>query len=128
VAESGADGAARTFFNEIIAEFAGRGKLIGAWNGSRKAAGVSWTGTGGGRDCSDGDGEDESSIGAAAGGFFISGKKYDGVFSTGYFGGGECGVVGCVVFGEPVAAVKSHWPSLLSGPNVYPRRLAELRF
>jgi hypothetical protein len=46
-------------------------------------------------------------LGAAAGGFFISREEYYGVFSAGYFCGGECGAFDFVVFGGPVAAVRS---------------------
>ena len=59
----------------------------------------------GGGNCADAPGADAVAAGAVAGGFCLSRKEYDCVFSAGYFGGVECGAVGGALFGEPVAAV-----------------------
>jgi hypothetical protein len=80
--------------------------------------GASWAGCGDllSGDFADAVGADEFAAGATAGGFFVSREEYDGLFSAGYFGGVECGADGCVVFGEPVAAVSgSDFPLLTRG-------------
>jgi hypothetical protein len=70
-----------------------------------QAADFSWSFAGGGRGRRDAAGPDELSPGTAAGGFFVSREEYYGLFSAGYFGGGECGAFGFALFGAPVAAV-----------------------
>jgi len=75
------------------------------YGGTGQAA--DWAGCGDrcGGHCLDAAGADEFAFGTVAGRLFVSREEHDGLFSTGYVGGGERGAFGFVVRAEPVAAV-----------------------
>jgi hypothetical protein len=83
-------------------------------DGIGQAIGFSRDCVGCGRACADAAGSAAFSIGAVAGGFFVSREEYDGVFSAGDIGGGERRAFDFAVCGEPLAAVAPLGPSRCS--------------
>jgi len=48
-------------------------------------------------------------LGRLPGDFFLSREEYDGIFSVGDVGGGECGAFDFAVFREPVAEMRDYF-------------------